>query len=384
MKNSAISSSILVLAAIAGSAQAQQIFSAGNLTATNTVQGQLLGNATSGASTFLITTNWSANAGSPYSNEARFALNSDPSGSGTSYRGPGAFGSGTANNSSATTLFSYGTLAAPVSAGAPVALRYNQTFAGSSATWSNTRVVLNPTINDNATRSGLSVPATFTDLGTLAVGSTNLSINAANTASGAAGRNWYRFAVSGNVTNSIGNALDIFGGNAGDSGLVVFRQTASGLIPIAEGDDIAGAANRGAGVSFGSSDATSNFRATYAPAGNATYFQGQGGDRGAVSGYDAGFFSGTPGAASLLAGETYFIGFSNYSPYLTSTLTGGGASLGADGTSVNVTGAYGLAWGNPTAALGSAATLEIRSVPTPGAMALMGLGGLLVARRRRS
>ncbi|MFZ4576263.1 MAG: hypothetical protein ACOYN0_17905, partial [Phycisphaerales bacterium] len=361
MKSHVIALSGLVLTVIAGSVHAQQTFAAGGLTATTAVQGLSLGNATSAANTFLIATDWSAIAGNPFSNEARFALNGDPSGSGTVYRGTSSFANGAGANANTSTLFSFGTLSAPVPAGAPVALRYNQTFTGSSASWANTRVVLNPTINDNATRAGLGVPTNFTDLGTFAIGATSLSVNAANTTIGATGRNWYRFSVNTNVSSSLGNALDIFGNNAGDSGLVVFRQTANGLIPVAEGDDIAGAANRNAGVSFGSADATSNHRTTYAPVGNATYFRGQGGDRGAVNGYQNGFYSGVAGAATLLAGETYFIGYSNFSPYLAGTLTGGGASLGLDGTSVNVTGAYALNWGNPGTALGSAATREIRS-----------------------
>lgn len=384
MKIRAITLSSLALTLLAGLAHGQETFIAGNLPATTAVQGLALGNAANPANTYLISTNWSAISGSPYSSEARVGLNGDPSGTGTTYLPSGAFANGVAENGTSSTIWSYGTLSSPIAAGAPLALRYNQSFAGSNALWANTRVVLNPTINDTATRAGLAAPTTFTDLGTLSIGTTNLSVASPNTTTGATGRNWYRFSVSSNVSSTLGNALDIFASNAGDSGLVIFRQTANGLIPIAEGDDIAAAANRSPGVSFGSADPTSNGRAGYAPVGNATYFRGQGGDRGPVAGYQNGFFSGAAGTATLLTGETYFIGLSNYSPYLTSTLTGGAATLGVDGISVNVTGAYALNWGNPTASLGSAATLEIRSVPTPGAAALLGLGGLAIARRRRN
>lgn len=383
MKSRAIVLSTFALTAVASLAQAQQTFSVGTLAVTNTTQGQLVGNASGVANTFLVTTSWSPAAGGPYSSEARFSLNSDPNGSGISYLPTRAFSVGTAGNENSTTIWSYGTLNSPVTSGASIALRYNQSFGGSSATWADTRVVLNPTINDTASRIGLAVPATFTDLGTLSVGSTNRSINAGNAASGAAGRNWYRFSVSSNVSSARGNALDIFGTNSGDSSIVIFRQTAAGLLPIAEGDDIAGSANRNAGVSFGSADPTSNGRSGYSVVGNPGYFQGQGGDRIALAGFENGFFSGENGGASLLAGETYFIGFSRYSPYITSSLAGGSATLGLDGISVNVSGTYSLAWGNPTSALGAGATLEVRSVPSPGATALVALGGLALSRRRR-
>lgn len=367
----------------AGAAHAQQVLSAGNLTATNTTQGLLLGTSAAQADTYLVVANWSQISGNPYSNEARFALNANVAGTGTTYRGTGAFANGILNSSTSTTIWSYGTLSNPITAGGSVALRYSQTFSGSSATWANTRVVLNPAVNDTTTRSGLTAPTSYTDLGVIAIGATNRTITVSNTATGAAGRNWYRFTVSGNVSNALGNALDFFTTGATDTGLVLFRQTASGLVPVADGDDIGGFENRNSGISLGSADPASNGRDSYAQPGDPLYFQGQGADRNAPTGFTSGFFTGTPGAANLDASQTYWLGLSAYNPYLSSTLIGGGTTLGADGISINTSGNHELTWGDPTAALGDL-TLEIRSIPTPGTFVTIALAGFVASRRRRT
>lgn len=106
---------------------------------------------------YTFTTDWSAIAGDPWSNEAFWALNNTgwPTGGGNIFFvNPGPAGNSAANGSSVTLTWS-GSLTNPITTNGsdPVFFLYQQSFAGSSATWANATLTLIPT------------PATVTLLG---------------------------------------------------------------------------------------------------------------------------------------------------------------------------------------------------------------------------
>lgn len=368
---------VIACALLAGSACGQQVFNAGTLNAIQSTRGLSLGPATAGATSYLITTNWSTPSGG-FSIDAEFALaqNAAPAAAGTTYRPMGRFNNGQSNGGPLQ-LFAYGSLAAPIAAGQNVAINYRQNFSGATGTFANTRVVLNPIINAVTTRTGLSVPASFTDLGKFDVGQTSLTLPVSGGT-----RQWFRFQVDGAVSNSLGNALDIFTTGSFDSRLVLFRQTAIGLLPVANTDDIASGSNLNAALSFGSANPASNGRGTYAQPGATNFFAGQGGTEAAPVGFDAGYFAGPAGAASLSSTEVYWLGLQNWNGVLSSSGPAPTATLGSDGVSVNITDTRTLTWASTTTSI-SATTLNIRSIPSPGAAGVVLVAGVFATRRRR-
>ena len=357
-------------------------------------------------SSFLIITDWGGSMIDQWSNEARAALHGGPlsatpgtggggpSGSGTNFTPFTAAFTGSTNTANAVNnMFWFGNLANPfVSNGATdIYLSHRQTFAAvGDAQWSNMRVVLDPTVTNNRTLVGFSGPSAFTDLGQLSVGGTNQTIAVNNTATGPAGISWFRFTVNADVNSS--NAFDIFasdGPNATnfDSRLSVFRMTDNGLVPVASTDDMNGGVNRQGGVTFGSADTEAFGRDEYAPATAANFFDGRGGTLTLANMSGFNYFANTPGAATLAAGTEYFIALSWWSgsgPL--AALTGGATVLNEDQLGVSLTGTVtaSLPVAGPGTALGEGnVLLNIRSIPAPGAIALLGLAGLVGSRRRR-
>jgi hypothetical protein len=358
-------------------------------------------------SSYLIITNWGAGGGDPWSLEDRASLHGGPlgpipgtstlgpAGSGTVYAATAAAATGSANSGAAVNnMFWFGGLAAggfSSDGTTDLYLSHRRTFTagGTTSILSNMRVVLDPTVTDSRTLVGFSGPSAFTDLGQLSVGGTNQTIAVNNTATGPAGISWFRFTVNADVNSS--NAFDAYTtpGPDGslDTRLSVFRMTDNGLVPVASTDDMPSGALQG-GVTFGSADTTAFGRDEYnTPAAAAGFFNGRGGisTLPAMAGF--GYFAGTPGAATLMAGTEYFLAVSHFTGSLpAAALTGGGTFLSADELGVTLTGTVtaSLPATGPGTALGEGnVLLNIRSIPAPGAIALLGFAGLVGSRRRR-
>lgn len=396
----------LVIAAAGGAASAQVALPpvAGPSVPVNTtwVGGYNVGPVPAGSySSYLIITNWDGSTitANQWSNEARASLHSaplsgtpgngagGPTGSGTIHIATPSGAIGSAGNFDAVNnMFWFGNLANPINSvgSTDLYLSQRQTFSGvPSVTWSNMRVVLNPTITDDRTLNGLATPGAVTNLGTLAVGNTNLTIPVTNTSTGADGFSWFRFQVGSNV--SAADAFDLFTspGATGsvDTRLTLFRNTGTGLVPVASTDDMTGTLQ--AGLTFGSSDNTALGRSTYDSV-SPGWFNGRGGTLGLpnLAGFD--YFAGVPGAATLSAGTDYFLALSHFAGTTPAASLAGGTVLNMDELGVTLTGTVTIAMGNPTTALGTdQAVLNIRSIPAPGAFAILGLGGLVATRRRR-
>ncbi|MBX3386980.1 MAG: PEP-CTERM sorting domain-containing protein [Phycisphaeraceae bacterium] len=357
----------------------------------------------------LVITNWdgSTAAANQWSSEARASLHGaalsgtpgtgslGPSGSGTvHYNAPGAAVGSAGNINAVNNIFWFGNMGTAFNSDGTndLYLSHRQTFNGVPAvTWSNMRVVLNPTVTNGRTLgTGVTAPGTFSDLGTLAVGNTNLTLPVNNTSTGAAGISWFRFQVNSNVDAS--SAFDIFSSDGPngvnfDTRVSLFRNTGSGLFPVASTDDMNGATNRHGGVTFGSSDPTALGRDMYEPATAPGFLNGRGGTLTLAAMDGFGYFANTPGAGTLSAGTEYFLAVSHWSTTApTATLVGGGTALNMDELGVTLTGTVnaGIGAGSATALGTDNVLINFRSIPTPGAMALLGLGGLVAARRRRA
>jgi hypothetical protein len=402
-----VSVAALVVAAAGGVATAQHAFPAvpGPTGPINTTWsgGYNLGTAPAGTySSYLIIANYNGSTpvNDQWSNEARASLHggplsgtpgsaaAGPAGSGTVHiatPGP-AFGSA-GNINPVTNMFWFGNLSTAFNSTGSnnLYLSHRQTFgATGDVTWSNLRVVLNPTVTNSRTVTGIAAPSTVSDLGTLGVGTTNLTVPVNNTSSGAGGFSWFRFQVDSTVNAS--NAFDIFttAGAAGssDTRLTLYRNTGSGLVPVASTDDMTGTLQ--AGLTFGSSDASGFDRGTYDSV-SPGWFNGRGGTLALANLDGLGYFSNVPGLATLSASEEYFLAvshFNNTAP--TAALSGGGTTLNANELGVTLTGSVTVGLGNPTVAMGEGnVLLNFRSIPSPGALALAAIGGLIVTRRRR-
>ncbi len=303
-----------------------------------------------------------------------------------------ASGATTAAQSQVANLWWQGnvSVAAPIAGGQPVRLSFQANQSGSNGRVSNTVVTLNPRIDDQRTFRGQVVPTpdllpqTFTDLGTLAVGNVNLSLPV-SAALGSQGTRWYKFQVDRTLSAGEASTFDLFttAGSTSllDSKLIMFRETATGLIPAASSDQIDLSFSRAAGLSFGSAN-PALFGRGYGLPGAAGYFVGQGGNVTllATAAPREGFFANQAGGASLSAGQTYWLAVGHGSLTLSGMLPT--QSLGADRRSIVWGGevVYGLS--GPVSFLET--RLEIRSVPGP---ALGGVAacvvGALGARRRR-
>lgn len=381
MKNSSLV--IACACIVSGSVHAQQVFNLGNLNATEARQGVALGTAMAPVTRYMVVTDWVPGVNA--SNwDAEFSITQQPFPAApiNVYRSIGRFRYGPQfADGSPQRLIDVGTFTIAPSAGSHLAFNYQQRFFGATASWNNTRVVLDPIINDNRTRAGLAVPTSFTNLGTLTVGQTSLNLNTGP----ASARVWYRFSVNADVTNVAQNAFDIFtAGTTGfDPRITLFRQTSSGLLPVADTDE-SHPGSRNAALSFGSGDATSNGRFTYPASAPSGFFVGQGGNVAAPTGYESGYYANTLGAASLRAGETYWLGVQYWGSQITSSLANESVSLGLDGISANFSGNYNLSWteipNNPVANM----AISFRSIPSPGVLAIVVVGGVWSSRRRRS
>ncbi|HMP16686.1 MAG TPA: hypothetical protein PKD72_06675 [Gemmatales bacterium] len=353
--------------------------------------GYNLGTAPAGTyNSYLVITDWgpSTVANDQWSNEARASLHGSalgalpgtaaagPAGSGTIHMATPVAAFGSANNINAVTnMFWFGDFSTNfVSTGSnDLYLSHRQTFgATGDVTWQNLRVVLNPNVTNARTVNGIPAPTNFTDLGTLQVNNTNLSFAVDNTATGADGFSWFRFQVSQNVNTS--NAFDIFTtpGATGslDTRLTLFRNSGTGLIPVASTDDMT--ATLQAGLTFGSGDPTDFGRPTYDSI-SPGWFNGRGGTLALPNLTGLGYFSASPGLATLSDSLEYFLAvshFSNTAP--TAPLTGGGTFLDADELGVTLTGTVNIGLNNPTVAMGEGnVTLNFVSVPEPTSVALV-------------
>ncbi len=368
--------------------------------------GYNLGQVPAGSySSYMIVADWSglSSPGNQWSNQARAALHGGPLGGtpGTGAGGPAGSGTiyaatpwaaiGSASSiSPVQNMVWVGNMATNFNSDGTnnLYLSHRQTFDGFFglyAQWRNMRVVLNPTVTNSRTVNGIAAPATVSDLGTLNVGSTNLTLPVNNTSTGAGGISWFRFQVDSNVGTS--SAFDIFTtpGSAGfvDTRLTLFRNTGTGLVPVASTDDMTGTLQ--AGLTFGSADPTSLSRDTYDSV-SPGWFNGRGGttELPNMQGFD--YFSGIAGLATLTSTSEYFLAVSHLSGAdPNADLVGNGAALHANGLGVTLTGTVNVSMNYPVAAMGNdRVLLNFRSIPTPGAMALLGLGGLMAARRRRA
>lgn len=370
--------------------------------------GLALGTSPSGTySSYLVVTDWggSSPANDQWSSEARFSLHGGPlSGApGTGAGGPAGSGTihvavastavGSANNvNSQTDMFWFGNFANAYTSDGSNDLYFSarQTFAGGGqADWSNIRVVLNPNVNDTRTLNGLAGPANFTDLGTLIVGNTAMNMAVDNTNTGEDGASWFRFQVDKNVGPD--RAFDIFtSGVAGganqnfDTRVTLWRTTASGLIPVAGTDDMGGTNGLHGGVTFGSSDPNGLRRNEY-NSNHPLFFNGRGGTQ-TLANAPLDYYANNAGAGRLFASEEYFLRVSHFSgTAFTSSILGGGTTLGGDGVSVNLVGDVTFGAGNPTTAMGIGnVQLNFYSIPEPSsALLLTGLLGAMISIRRR-
>lgn len=402
-----VSVAALVVAAAGGVASAQIALPAvpGPTGPINTTWsgGYNLGTAPAGVySSYLIIANYNGSSvpADQWSNEARASLHggplsgtpgtaaAGPTGSGTVHIATPAAAIGSAGNiNPVSNMFWFGNMTNNFNSDGSnsLYLSHRQTFnATGDASWSNMRVVLNPTITNSRTVNGIAAPGVVSDLGTLGVGTTNLSLPVNNPSTGAGGFSWFRFQVDSAVNAS--NAFDIFTtpGAVGtsDTRLTLFRNTGTGLVPVASTDDMTGTLQ--AGLSFGSSDPTTFDRGTYDSV-SPGWFNGRGGTLALANMAGLEYFANAPGTATLSASNEYFLAVSHFSGTApTATLAGGGTLLNGDELGVTLTGTVTAGLGNPTTAMGiDNVVVNFRSIPSPGALALMAVGGLIANRRRR-
>ncbi|MCU0688539.1 MAG: hypothetical protein MUE97_02185 [Phycisphaerales bacterium] len=252
---------------------------------------------------------------------------------------------------------------------APLFVNYRQTFGGTNALWSNVRVVLNPVVNVNGPSNvvtGPNAPASFTDLGQIDAGGPFTYNSPAVVTSAAAPLQWFRFSL-GNSGNSIANFLLDLDTNVNanststdDSEIHIFYRQSNGQLALVGTDDDDANGNLSL-LTFGATSTTAGTR-PYGAAGST--------------------YDGRDGFASLFNAGEYFVavgqfgGVASGSPSIAS-------SLGLDGVSINRTYSFSnTTLLNPTAFITTQFNLNF--VPTPGAAALLGLGGLVAARRRRA
>lgn len=383
-------------------------------------------------SRYLVVTEWGNNstAGNQWSSEARVFLGlgaANTGGAGSAPTNPVAsqrittsygtavnsLGTGSSGNTNANrlqvwtgTMLGTGTGIGNFAAPTTVFVGAGQTFTTSTfpnARWNNVRVIFNynsfssttSTVTNPNVPLALAAPTTFTDLGVL--GSAGRTSYTWSTSS-AAPVVWFRFQLGSSLSSLPGGLLDmdtasVTGQTQGDSKLNLFRVSSSGglelLGPVSQyspssattapgirfADDDSGPGNS-ALLTYGDSNPTAPVGTTarsYGIAGTDTsvVFNGRNGDLGAgVYFVSAGYFSGnsvgtTSSTVSLGTTFTDITGLGDYR--LTAV------------NSTTLTEVYTL----PTTFLTNQ-TFSLAFVPTPGAAALLGLGGLLAARRRRA
>ncbi|MFN7374641.1 MAG: hypothetical protein ACK54T_11570 [bacterium] len=274
-----------------------------------------------------------------------------------------------------------------------------------NARWNNVRVIFNyntfstvagaAVINPAVPFAPLAIPSRFTDLGTLgSAGRTSYTWSTSSNAPTA----WFRFQLGSGLSGIPGGLLDmdtaaVTGQTQGDTSLTLFRVGSSGglelLGPISQyvrsdsttapgvrfADDDSGP-GRSSLLTFGDSNQT-------APVGTTARDYG-------IAGVDPTVvFNGRNG--DLAAGE-YFVAVGSYDALITEFLsvrvtdttftdiTGlGDYRLTTEGSVTTPTEIF-----SPASEFLSNQSFSLAFVPTPGAAALLGLGGLLAARRRRA
>ncbi len=274
---------------------------------------------------YSVTVNWSVAGGDPWSNEARWGFASTSpylNGPNVAVR---AADTGAAGSGAATTLTWSGFFPGSYNGGDPLSTLTRQTFSGSSANFNNIAISL----SNQAMPAG---PAGAIDIGTLPSG---MTMGAGNLAAGQVV--WYKFTLGGNALAAANTFLtiDTLGstltggtfGDGNDSELGIYSE--SGAL-LATNDDINfGAGNVLSSLNFGSAPAAGPDSPVHGNLAAATFYV-------AVGAFNTTF------------------GASNFNVTSTSTITGG--------YKVNFN----------------------TNVPTPGALALLGISGLAAARRRRS
>ncbi|MBY0262175.1 MAG: hypothetical protein K2Q20_07505 [Phycisphaerales bacterium] len=294
-----------------------------------------------------------------------------------------AFGSAV-DSSARTAMFWYDRLITPFSATGSTPLYLSAKGAAERGRWTNTRVTLNPVLRDSRTFSGAALPTSFTDLGTLQTGNTDISTPVTVT-TGLRGQQWVRFRVSSAVSDALGNTFDVFTtpGTATslDSSMVLFRESGEGLIPVAAGSAVQGFTGA-AGLSFGSAT-TGLFGRGYGIPGGQAFFAGQGGDItfSALHFEPPGWVGNRPGEATLSPAQTYWLAISNDAAAITTNPDPVTVFLGADASSVDWAGSLTYDLANPTRGVNT--TLFIKSVPGVGGWTVLALGAAVTVRRRR-
>ncbi|MDX2130991.1 MAG: hypothetical protein SFY69_02930 [Planctomycetota bacterium] len=371
-----------------------------------------LGNAPAGSYTaYLVATDWtSAGAGGDNSGQAGFALHTGPLAANPGSNGTGPSGSGSiiayrtmdavgAVNTATdrTQMFWFGTMGVPqtqatytASGNDPLYLswRTNAAVPGNGGV-RNTRVTLNPRVTDTRTFVGRPAPTTFTDLGTLNTGAVSIDLPV-SVSQGLGGERWARFSLTGDVSNALANTFDIFtttnaGNGSINTGLILWRETSVGLIPVASTNPLgAGPPGVAKGLTFGSADAAAYGR-PYGATFNPGYFDGRGGEAWVSRPWQVppGFVGGTPGVApagvaTLSAAQTYWLTIGSVS---WGSSAGASIALDPDAAGVTMSGQEIYSLGVSTRSLNT--TIFFRSVPAPGPVAILAMCSVLILRRRR-
>jgi hypothetical protein len=273
-----------------------------------------------------------------------------------------------------------------------------------NARWNNVRVIFNyntfstvagAAVTNTVPFAPLAIPSTFTDLGTLgSVGRTSYTWSTTTSAPLA----WFRFQLGSSLSSIPGGLLDmdtaaVTGQTQGDTALTLFRVGSSGglelLGPVSQ--YVRSASTTAPGIRFADDDSGpgNSSLLTFGDSNPAAIVGSTARAYGISGGDSSVVFNGRNG--DLAAGE-YFVAATYWQTSVgtaSSTTTTGGAF-----TDITGLGDYRLSNGNsvttiteffgvsPTALAGQ--TFSLAFVPTPGAAALLGLGGLLAARRRRA
>lgn len=213
------------------------------------------------------------------------------------------------------------------------------------ARWSNLSITVNAVVAPTAN---------VTNLGTLGFDGVQLT----GTTSAAAPVQWYRFVVPNNASFDSGRWLDITtraSGAAFDTSLALFRAGDGALLSV-DDEDGTGSFSQ---LSFGSPSITPFTGASAGNRGSGAIYSGSSSATASQHGRDF----------ALDAGEYYLaVGF-----YTSAFNAAGDTVTAGEGFRVNTPATFGSYTLNLTT-----------NIPSPGALALVGLGGLVAGRRRRA
>lgn len=297
-----------------------------------------------------------------------------------------------------------GNFAAPTTVYVGAGQTFTNVATSANARWNNVRVIFNyntfstvagTAVTNTVPFAPLAIPSTFTDLGSLgSAGRTSYTWST----SGAAPVAWFRFQLSSSLSSIPGGLLDIdtaavTNQTQEDSSLTLFRVGSSGglelLGPISQyapstlttaplvrfADDDSGPGSSSL-LTYGDSNPAATVGTTaraYGIAGTDTsvVFNGRNGDLAAGVYFVAAahFLTGVRTSSSTVSTPGTFTDITGSGDYRLTT----GASV------TTITEGFGVS----TTFLANQ-TFSLAFVPTPGAAALLGLGGLLAARRRRA